>query len=83
MEFKQEIEIKTNTNARITWNHKQNQKMMDLIVLKKTKSIQDLIFQAWRRIKEDEFLLVSGKMLHKGLETMAIHFESSIVVGIE
>ena len=56
---------------------------MNLIVFRKTKSIQDLIFSSLRGLKEDEFLLVSGKMLHKGLETMVIHFESSIVVGIE
>ena len=56
---------------------------MNLIVFRKTKSIQDLIFSSLREIKENEFLLVSGKRLHKGLETMDIHFESSVVIGIE
>ena len=34
-------------------------------------------------IKEDEFLLVARKKLHKGLEMVAIHFEVLDVVGVE
>ena len=34
-------------------------------------------------LKEDEFFLVIRKMLHKGLETVAIHFETPGVVGVE
>ena len=34
-------------------------------------------------IKEDEFLLVARKKLHKGLETVAIHFEAPCAVGVE
>ena len=33
-------------------------------------------------IKEDEFLLVARKMFHKGLETVAIHFEAPSAVGV-
>ena len=34
-------------------------------------------------LKEDDFLLVSRKMLQKWLETMAIDFETPSAVGIE
>ena len=34
-------------------------------------------------IKEDEFILVARKRLHKGLETVAIHFEAPGAVGVE
>ena len=49
---------------------------MDLIVFRKTKSMQKLILSILMWIKEDEFLLVMRKRLHKGLEIVAIHFES-------
>ena len=34
-------------------------------------------------IKEDEFLFVARKRLHKGLETVAIHFEAPGAIGVE
>ena len=34
-------------------------------------------------IKEDEFLFVTRKRLHIGLETVAIHFEALGAVGVE
>ena len=56
---------------------------MDLIVFRKTKSIKKLVLSSLMWIKEDEFLLVMRKRLHKGLETVAIHFEAISVVGVE
>ena len=67
MEFKQEIKIKTNTNARKTWNKKQKQKWMNLIVFRKTKSIQDLIFQAWGGSRRMNSSLSREKGSTKGL----------------
>ena len=56
---------------------------MDLIVFRKTKSIQNLVLSSLMWIKGDEFLLVTRKRLHKGLETVAIHFEVTGAVGVE
>ena len=56
---------------------------MDLIVFRKTKSIKKLVLSSLMWIKEDEFLLVVRKRLHKELETMAIHFEASCAFGVE
>ena len=56
---------------------------MDLIVFRKTKSIQKLVLLSLMWIKEDEFLFVTRKKLHKGLETVVIHFEATGVVGVE
>ena len=56
---------------------------MALIVFRKTKSIQKLVLSSLMWIKEDEFLLVVRKKLHKGLETVAIHFEALDIVGVE
>ena len=56
---------------------------MDLIVFRKTKSIQKLVLSSFMWIKEVEFLLVKRKRLHKGLETVAIHFEAPGAIGVE
>ena len=56
---------------------------MDLIVFRKTKSIKKLVLSSLMWMKEDEFLLVTRKRLHKGLEMMAIHLEASGVVRVE
>ena len=56
---------------------------MDLIVFRKTKSIQKLVLSSLMWIKEYEFLLVTRKRLHKGLETVAIHFEAMSAVRVE
>ena len=41
------------------------------------------MFSSLMWIKEDEFLLVARKWLHKGLETVAIHFEGPDAIGVE
>ena len=56
---------------------------MDLIFFKKTMSIQKLVLSSLMWVKEDEFFLVMRKRPHKGLETVAIHFEATGVVGVE
>ena len=56
---------------------------MDLIVFIKIKSIKKLVLSSLMWIKEDEFLLVTRKRLHKGLEIVAIHFESLGAVGVK
>ena len=56
---------------------------MDLIIFKKTKSIKKLVLSSLMWIKEDEFLFVKRKKLHKGLETVAINFEAPSAVGVE
>ena len=56
---------------------------MDLILFRKTKSIQKLVLSSLMWIKKDEFLLVTRKRLHKGLEMVAIHFEATGAVGVE
>ena len=56
---------------------------MDLIVVRKTRSIQILVLSSLIWIKKDEFLLVMIKRLHKGLETVTIHFEATGAVGVE
>ena len=56
---------------------------MDLIVFRKTKFIQKLVLSSLMWIKEDEFLLVTRKRLHKRLETVAIHFEATGAVEVE
>ena len=68
MKLKQEIRIKTSYNTRKLSNKKIKQKDMDLIVFRKTKFIQKLVLSSLMWIKEDEFLLVTRKRLHKGLE---------------
>ena len=56
---------------------------MDLIVFRKTKSNPKLVLSNLMWIKEDEFLRVTRKRLHKGLETVAIHFESLGAVRVK
>ena len=56
---------------------------MDLIVFRNAKSIQKLVLSSLMWIKEYEFLLVMRKRLHKGLDTMTIHFEATGAVGVE
>ena len=83
MKLKREIKIKTSYNTRKLSNKKKNKKNMDLIEFRKIKSIQKLVLSSLMWIKEDEFLIVTRKRLHKGLETMAIHFEATGAVGVE
>ena len=83
MKLKQEIRIKTSYNTRKLSNKKIKQKDMDLIVFRKTKFIQKLVLSSLMWIKEDEFLLVTRKRLHKRLETVAIHFEATGSVEVE
>ena len=59
------------------------QKDMDSIVFRNTKSIKKLVLLSLMCIKEDGFLLVARKRLHKGLETVTIHFEASRAIGVE
>ena len=56
---------------------------MDLIEFRKIKSIQKLVLSSLMWMKEDEFLLVTRKRLHKGLEKVAIHFEGLGAVGVK
>ena len=56
---------------------------MDLIVFRKTKSIKRLVLSSLMWIKEDEFLLVTRKRLHKGLEIVVIHFEAPGAIGVK
>ena len=56
---------------------------MDSIVFRKMKSIKKLVLLSLMWTKEDEFLLVTRKRLHKGLETVAIHFEAPGAVEVE
>ena len=56
---------------------------MALIVFRKTKSIQKLVLSSLMWINEDKFLIVMRKRLHKGVETVAIHFEALGAVRVE
>ena len=56
---------------------------MDSIVFRNTKFIKKLVLLSLMCIKEDGFLLVARKGLHKGLETVTIHFEASRAIGVE
>ena len=82
IKLKRKIKIKTSNNIGKLLSQKKK-KIWTRLVFKKTKSIKKLVLSSLMWIKEDEFLFVTRKRLHKGLETVAIHFEDPSAVGVE